>query len=90
MQIIKSTSDINIIRNGYVVGPKIMEDVILVKGSYSLGNLEKGYRKWIIEVRENKRDLPVVLKCKDGEIIDSPNGMHEIDGLMKKVLAEGH
>ena len=89
MRIIKSDSRINIIRNGYVVGSRITDGVILVKGSYDLGGLEEGYRKWVRDARENKRDMPLVLRCNDGEIIDALNGMPEIDGLMKKVLAEG-
>ena len=88
MQIIKFDSNINIIRNGYVVGSLITDGVLLVAGSYDLGNFEEGYRKLVREARENKRDIPIVLKCNDGEIIDALKGMPEIDGLMKKVLAE--
>lgn len=89
MQVIKSTSDINIIRNGYVVGSRIADSVFLVKGSYDLGGLEKGYREWVREARENRLDIPDILKCNDGEIRYALNGMPEIEGLMKKVLAEG-
>lgn len=89
MQIIKLDSDINIIRNGYVVGLRITDDIFLVKGAYSYGNFEEGYRKWVIEARENKREIPIILKCNDGEIRHASNGMPEIDGLMKKVLEEG-
>ncbi len=89
MQVIKLDSDINI-RNGYVVGSQITDEIFLVKGAYGPENFEEGYRKWVREARENKRDLPIVLKCNDGEIRDASNGMPEIDGLMKKVLAEGH
>ena len=88
MQIIKFDSNINIIRNGYVVGSRITDGVILVKGSYDLGGLEEGCRKWVRDARENKCDIPIILKCNDGEIIDSSNGMPEIKGLMEKVLVE--